>query len=89
MSYSLTLRRLLGAREKVLDLPRVRGRPAGGGQGVPGVLRGGGRRPLPAVQAHGRLRVVRSPHEEVRRVQVRQSDTLLARCKQFVFVTKI
>ena len=65
-------RRLLGPRQEVPPLPRVRGRAAGGGQGVPGVLRGAGRRPLPAVQAHGRLRVVRRPHEEVRRVQVRK-----------------
>ena len=33
----------------------------------------GGPRPLQAVQLHGRLPVLRRPHEEVRRVQVRRT----------------
>ena len=56
-------------------LPRVRRRPSvDQRQGVPGLLRGRGRRPLPAVQPHGRLRVLRRPHEEVRRVQVGRKE---------------
>ena len=70
-------RRLLRPREEVFAVPRVRGRAArgGSGQGVRGVLGAhGGPRPLQPVQLHGRLPVLRRPHEEVRRVQVLKAN---------------